>query len=242
MIEESLRYGDTDIIYHIAYIDSSKKKIVIHVHPDRSVQVDAPFNTELNDIKRAVQKRARWLQNHLSNIDKQYSEVLPREYVSGESHLYLGRRYVLKVFARPSAAGEVKCWRGRLEVSLPERDPVQVKKNLQDWYRRRAQIVFDRRLRELCEGLPWVKQIPRVRLRTMRKQWGSCSPSGDLLVNTHLVKAPVRCIDYVLLHELCHLKHHNHSKGFYRLLHKYYPGWESVKGHLDGMAELLLNE
>ena len=76
----------------------------------------------------------------------------------------------------------------------------------------------------------------------MRRQWGSCSPTGTLLLNLHLVKAPARCIDYVLFHELCHLREHNHSKAFYTLLERFLPDWETVKDKLDNMAEVLLNE
>jgi hypothetical protein len=75
----------------------------------------------------------------------------------------------------------------------------------------------------------------------MQKQWGSCSPQGHILLNPHLVKAPRECIDYVIIHELCHLKEHNHSPEFYRLLCLQMPDWKQVKAKLDGMAELLLN-
>ena len=76
----------------------------------------------------------------------------------------------------------------------------------------------------------------------MKKQWGSCSPQGVITLNPHLVKAPRDCVDYVLVHELCHLVEHNHSVEFYRLLGGQIPGWESVKAKLDGMAEKLLND
>lgn len=76
----------------------------------------------------------------------------------------------------------------------------------------------------------------------MKKQWGSCSPNGRILLNPHLVKAPRECIDYVLVHEICHLKEHNHGSKFYKLLDQMLPGWRSIKARLDGMAELLLNE
>lgn len=75
----------------------------------------------------------------------------------------------------------------------------------------------------------------------MKKQWGSCSPQGHILLNPHLVKAPRDCIDYVILHELCHLQEHNHSPKFYQLLSQLMPAWKSVKTRLDSMAELLLN-
>lgn len=90
--------------------------------------------------------------------------------------------------------------------------------------------------------MPWLNDVPPVRLLKMRRQWGSCSPRGQVFLSPHLVKAPTPCVDYVIAHELCHLKEHNHSPRYYRRLREIMPGWEPVKARLDGMAELLLNE
>lgn len=108
--------------------------------------------------------------------------------------------------------------------------------------RKQALIVFARRRQAVTEKAPWTHTPPSWKLLVMTKQWGSCSPQGTLSINPHLVKAPTKCINYVLLHELCHLKEHNHSPEFYRLLSHQMPDWEAVKGKLDGMAELILNE
>jgi len=82
---------------------------------------------------------------------------------------------------------------------------------------------------------------PAMRLQTMKVQWGSCSPAGRLTLNPHLVKAPRECIDYVLLHELCHLKEHNHSRKFYMLLERHLPQWRRKKERLDELADMVLN-
>ena len=76
-----------------------------------------------------------------------------------------------------------------------------------------------------------------MRLQAMRVQWGSCSPTGRITLHPGLVRAPRECIDYVVLHELCHLASHDHSPRFYRLLDRHLPGWKAVKQRLDGMAE-----
>ena len=87
----------------------------------------------------------------------------------------------------------------------------------------------------------WVSERPPIRLRVMQTQWGNCSAKGCLTLNPWLVKAPSDCIDYVLLHELCHVAEHNHSEAFYRLMGQVMPGWEKIKKRLDGMAEMLLS-
>lgn len=94
----------------------------------------------------------------------------------------------------------------------------------------------------VAKGLRWVKASPPMRLQWMRMQWGSCSPHGRITLHPALVQAPRVCIDYVVLHELCHLSSHNHSATFYRLLDRHMPGWRAVKERLDGMAEVLLRQ
>jgi hypothetical protein len=75
----------------------------------------------------------------------------------------------------------------------------------------------------------------------MRTQWGNCSSTGQLTLNVHLIKAPLECIDYVILHELCHIAEHNHSERFYRLMNDVLPGWELIKSRLDRLAFRLLS-
>jgi predicted metal-dependent hydrolase len=224
------------------FVPGRQRKIAIHVHPNGRVQVDAPPQTSLAEIKLAVSKRSRWLYGHLTRIREQLGWVLPREYVSGESHFYLGRRYVLKVQRNDRQPPNVKLIRGMLRITTDDTERDAVKQLLRDWYKDHARIQFDHRLEALVLETSWVEVKPAWKLRSMKKQWGSCSPKGILSLNPHLVKAPSQCIDYVLLHELCHLKFHNHSWQFYRLLTQQMPEWEAVKGRLDGMAELLLND
>ncbi|MGO1626479.1 MAG: M48 metallopeptidase family protein [Halomonadaceae bacterium] len=89
--------------------------------------------------------------------------------------------------------------------------------------------MFERRLAQAAQELPGVNATPPWWLREMQTQWGSCSPKGVIILNPHLVKAPTRAVDYVILHELCHLAEHNHSPRFYRLLDDYMPDWRTVK-------------
>jgi len=241
LIDQCLRYGELNIPYQVLFVPGRQRKVAIHVHPNGRVQVDAPPQTSLADIKQAVTKRSRWLCDHIERIKERRSWVLPREYVSGESHFYLGRRYVLKVRKIKMQQPSVKLRRGLLQVATDDITQDAVKNLLWDWYKDHARNQFDRRLGALLQETSWVREKPAWKLRTMKKQWGSCSPKGILSLNPHLVKAPSKCIDYVLLHELCHLKFHNHSRHFYRLLRKQMPEWEAVKGRLDGMAEMLLN-
>ena len=86
-----------------------------------------------------------------------------------------------------------------------------------------------------------VTERPPLHTLSMQTQWGSCSPNGRITLNPHLVKAPRECIDYVILHELCHIAEHNHSERFYRLMNQVMPKWERTKQRLDCMASQIFN-
>ncbi len=236
-----ITYGEERIGFSIRYLPEPRRRVSIHVHPDGTVTVDAPENTEAAEVVAAVRRRIRWIWLRLRACRERARHVLPRQYVSGESHFYLGRRHVLKVIVSPTESQGVKLLRGKLEVRTRSRDAGKVRALLDAWYRQRAKDMFARRIAECAAKAPWIRTVPGFRLLTMRTQWGSCSPKGDLLLNPHLVKAPGPCQDYVIFHELCHLKEHNHSAKFYSLLGGLLPDWQQWKSELDELAEHLLN-
>ena len=165
--------------------------------------------------------------------------------VSGEMQFYLGRRYVLKVVEDHHAISNVKMERGKLLMTLQRfhENKYELTKTLvSSWYHMKAEQIFHQRLAELLPHTTWVEGIPSFRILPMTKQWGSCSTKGNLMLNPHLIKAPKECIDYVILHELCHIAEHNHSDKFWRLLSSVMPNWKEVKSRLDGMAELYLKD
>jgi len=211
----SFRYGDQSYAYSVELVESRKKSISIQVLPNGMVDVKAPSHTPTQLIKETMSKRARWIVRHVEQIKQQQSGVLPREYISGETHYYMGRRYVLKVI--PSDHNKVKLTRGCFEVRCAKCDKESVQLSLEHWYKEHAREMFERRLKNIAADINWLDITPPITVRNMKKQWGSCSTHGRISLNWNLVKAPLECIDYVIIHELCHLKEHNHSKKFYEL-------------------------
>lgn len=233
-------YGDNLIGFERVDRKNDIRRILIKVHPDCRVIVQAPSDVSDEDVMQSVKKRSRWISSKLDTFRAQLSDVRPRQYISGESHYYLGRQHMLKVEVNSDKKPQVKLLRGRLEVTVKERNPSKIKDLLTAWYKNRAKEVFKRRLMAVMDKTLWVKEMPPIRILTMQTQWGSCSPNGLLTINPHLVKAPRECIDYVILHELCHLIEHNHSDKFYRLMNQVMPTWERVKEQLDDRANVLL--
>lgn len=237
----SINYGSEIIQFAVRWQpERHKVSIAIHVEPEGVVLVDAPAGASRAAILAAVRKRARWVHGHLAGFGRRHGHVLPREYVSGESVMYLGRRYRLKVI-QTEAAASVKLSGGHLEVRTAGPVPASVRDALERWYRERARMIFAERIDVMLPATSWKQAAPSMRLQAMKTQWGSCSPAGRLTLNPWLVRAPRDCIDYVILHELCHLKEHNHSPRFFKLLDRYMPQWRQRKARLDELAEVILN-
>ncbi|MBB5942786.1 SprT family zinc-dependent metalloprotease [Xanthomonas sp. 3307] len=235
-----VRYGERTILCQIRRSPHRRKRsVAIHVDTDGTVHMDAPQEISDADLRQALQRRGGWIHRHLVEIEARRRLLLPREYVSGETVLYLGRRYRLKVLVgtqveRTALRG------GYLEVTVPARSAEAVRTILERWFRQRAKDIFQQRLVATAEPLRWVTHPPALMVRRMQRRWGSCSTNGRITLNASLIHASRECIDYVILHELCHLKAHHHGRAFQRLLDAHLPDWRAIKQRLDGMAELVM--
>lgn len=235
-----LPYGDRRIRCEVRRSGQRmNRSVAIHVEPDGRVLIDAPLNTPEPEIRLAVTRRLGWIHRRLVDVESRKRLLTPREYVSGETILYLGRGYRLKVISTPLEHG-ARLRGGYLEVAVHDRSAEVVRMEVEKWFRNRAKEVLPKRLSAISEDLKWVKSSPPLSIRKMSRQWGSCSPKGRIALNIGLVHVPNECIDYVVLHELIHLKVHNHSRSFYRVLDVHLPDWQRRKSRLDAMADLAL--
>lgn len=239
MVRLVLAYGDERIPYDVSQDERRTSKVAIHVDPNGSVSVEAPPGFSERRIAEAVQRRARWVIKHVQEARRRHKHRMPKEYVSGEQVLYLGRRYMLKVIPVEGPPKPARLVASRLQVETQRQTPEDIRARVRAWYKVRGRDYLARRLAQVSKSLPWVQQVPALRLLEMKRQWGSCSPTGEIIVNTHLVKAPRACIDYVLIHELAHLKHHDHGPEFWKLLDDHAPDWRGDKTQLDNLVEIL---
>ena len=226
----TLHFGDTEIEYALTY--AARKTLAIHVHPDRSVTVKAPAGSDLAAVEGFLRKRAPWILRKQAEFAALPPKQPPRRYVSGESFSYLGRHYRLKV-----SEGErewVKLARGYLEVTTPNKaNTAYVQAQVELWLRRQAQRHLHERVVALLPRFkPLALAEPELAVRAMKSRWGSCTGKGKITLNLHLMRAPRPCIDYVVVHELCHLVEHNHGKGFYALMDRVMPEWRKRREEL----------
>lgn len=227
-IKDCIEYGSVIIEYAVEY--RARKTLGICVHPDCSVEVKAPVEAPLELVRKHVHRRASWIckqQRYFSSFGIYTPE---RKYVSGESHLYLGRQYMLRII--DSERNEVHYKGNIIEIECRHRKDARAL--LLAWYRKRAEIKFKEYADPLIARFSRYQVKPSaIKLKEMSTRWGSCTAMGQILLNPRLVCAPRICIEYVIIHELCHLVHRNHTKDFYELLTQEMPDWKKWKMKLE---------
>ncbi len=228
MVNEKIQFGSKEIKFQLEFTE--RKSLGITVQPDRIVLVKAPIDASIDKVREKIKKRAPWILKQQSFFLSFEPKTPPRRYISGETHLYLGKQYQLKIIE--SDLELVKLSRGLFKVYTL--DKTKTRGLILEWYKDHATIMFQKYAHPLIEKFKKYKVSPSdLVVKQMKKRWGSCTPKGKIILNTELIKAPRGCIEYVIIHELCHLIHHNHSRSFFELQSKEMPDWEKWKNRLE---------
>lgn len=227
-MESFIQFGSKKIDFHLSF--SARKSLGITITPDMVVLVKAPSGTPIEKVKEKVKKKAPWIIKQQSFFLGFYPKTPVRKYIGGESHLYLGRLYRLKITTGKKP--EVK-YKGRF-IEVISKDKTKVKMLMKQWYRHKAKEKFAVIAEPLIIRFKKYKVEPTgIFIQEMSKRWGSCTSKGKIILNPELIKAPTPCIEYVILHELCHLVHHDHTQKFIDLQTKEMPDWEKWKSKLE---------
>jgi len=225
---DTIQFGSRLIDFRLEY--SARKSLGITVTPEMEVLVKAPVDTSMETVKEKLKKKAPWIIKQQSFFLAFQPKTSPRKYVSGETHLYLGRQYRLQILSGNEESVKLK---GKfIEVTAPEKS--RAKHLLNDWYLQHARSKFHSIAEPLIDKFKKYKVEPSsIVLREMPTRWGSCTPKGKIILNPELIKAPRACIEYVIIHELCHLVHHDHTQKFMDLQTKEMKDWVKWKTKLE---------
>lgn len=227
-MSESIEFGSRRIDFKLEFSD--RKSLGITVTPDLDVLAKAPADTSIETVREKLRKKAPWIIRQQSFFLSFLPKMPVRKFVGGETHLYLGRQYRLKIIV--SGDENVKLKGKFIEVTTP--DKTRVKQLVDDWYLKNAKKKFHAIALELIEKFKKYSAEPHsIVLREMPTRWGSCTAKGKIILNPELIKAPKGCIEYVIIHELCHLIHHDHTQRFLDLQTKEMPDWEKWKMKLE---------
>ncbi|MBL7766889.1 MAG: M48 family metallopeptidase [Chitinophagaceae bacterium] len=224
----AIQFGSRTIEFRLEYSD--RKSLGITVTPEMDILVKAPVGTTMEIVKEKIRKKAPWIIKQQSFFLSFHPKTPQRKYVSGETHLYLGRQYRLNIQIGKEESVKLK---GKfIEVIAGEKS--RAKDLLGAWYLQHARTKFHVVAAPLIEKFKKYKVEPSsIVLRDMPTRWGSCTPKGKIILNPQLIKAPKGCIEYVIIHELCHLIHHDHTQKFLDLQTKEMKDWEKWKMKLE---------
>jgi predicted metal-dependent hydrolase len=229
-MEASIQYGSKIIDFEVVF--TNRKTLGITVTPELNVLVKAPTDSSIENIREKIIKKAPWIIKQQSFFLSFQPRTTERKFISGETHLYLGRQYLLKVEIDNSESVKLK---GKF-IEVKTTNKSNAKQLVTDWYLHQARTKFNAIAQQLIDNFKKHKVEPTsIILREMPTRWGSCTAKGKIILNPELIKAPKGCIEYVIIHELCHLVYHDHTQKFIDLQTTEMPDWEKWKSKLENL-------
>ena len=204
-------------------VRSQRRTVAIQIHPDKRIELKVPLLYNIDEVEPFLVKHHRWIFNRLDAPEKKSRE--PKKFVDGEMHYFLGNQYPLRIIISPENTVEFRDDTIIVYAKYNVSDLIAVL--LERWYYQQAHQVFQEISIPLMKQMEKYNVLPKsFTIKKMKTRWGSCSSKGSINLNLDLIKLPEGCIKAVILHELCHLVHMNHSKEFYALMTAEMPDWK----------------
>lgn len=211
------------------------KNVHLSVHPPHGrVTISAPIQMDLETIRLFSISKMGWIRKQQAKFENQKREA-PREYVTRESHYYLGQRYLLKVVEH-DAAPKVVLKHNSIELYIRKGATIAQREDiLQGWYRQQLRELIPQYVAKIEKKLD--VKVAEIRIRKMKTRWGTCNPDAKRIwLNTELAKKPIESIEYVLVHEMVHLIERNHNELFIAYMDEFLPKWKHLREDLNRSA------
>lgn len=240
-MHHQMTYGTTTIEYTLIR-KPDKKNVSISVDMYEGVRVIAPDCIEQAQIDQIMYNKAPWILKKQYGFREIEEQVSHHEFLSGEKIRYLGRSYRLKVTKQPIHTATLKFKNGKFSADIPvhynqEQQTVELKHLCIDWYKTYGTVKIQERIKQYSKLMSLTPTS--LLLKDQEKRWGSCTQKGELLINWRIMMAPLRIVDYVVVHEMAHLKVPDHSETFWSFLRSVMPDYEERKEWLRVNGPLL---
>jgi hypothetical protein len=226
MKKSIFNYGSDKFEYYL--LREERKTLRLTVYPNLKIVLFCPLDYSEEKIVKFLKRKYVWLKKQIKEFKRLKPNNGIKEYVSGESFLYLGRQH--KLIVKKTGQNKVQFKNG--EIILETKNINENKQILEKWYINRANKIFKERYNLMLKKFNY-NFTPDLAIRKMNKRWGSFLTKKKILLNPELIKTSKECIDYVIAHELCHMKHQNHSKAYYRFLSSKCHDWKTIKEKLE---------
>jgi predicted metal-dependent hydrolase len=222
----SYQYGTERIEFDVIF--RKRKTLSIEVEAPSVITVIAPEGRTEEEILQSVKTKSKWIVQKLFEIREIEYRKYDKQYINGEAFLYMGRNYSLQIILDEKVRlPETKLSRGKLCVTSYSKEEAVIKKAIENWYWDKAKEKVKERVKYYQSQFD-VKP-KRIMIKDQLKRWGSCTKDQQLFFNWKCIMAPSPVLDYIVVHEMCHMVYMNHSKEFWGLLKRVLPAYEQWK-------------
>lgn len=241
-VMEQIKIGNTLIDYRLIY-SSRQKTIELIIGLDSGFTVKAPDNMSKEEVAEYLQRKNTWIITNLDKMNEVIRNETKKEFVSGEKFLYKGKRFRLKVIkvneeVVPSLSFSHSKFIAHIPAIVSEFDyPRIIQPLFIDFYHEKAEKILKQRAKKYL--VYFVAKPSLIKVQSLKNKWGNCSERNQIRFNWRVVMAKMSIVDYVVVHELCHIKHKDHSKTFWNEVQKILPDYEERKEWLRINGDLL---
>lgn len=228
-----ITHGSRRIEFEIVF--RVRKNLSIIVEPQGQVRVIAPSRMKVSQVIEAMERNAAWVERQLNRVEESLANLNPRHFASGETLLYRGSLYpcLFELDDRLKDA-EVKLGTGLFTLRSPVQEQSLLRRAMEKWYREEARRIIPERVRHYAAIIGC--SPGELRIKNQQKRWGSCSQKGNLNFNWRLILVPDEILDYMVVHELCHMVHLNHSAEYWSLVGAILPDYQARRSWLKSQT------